>query len=237
MTGSPLPCDIACSMVGQFSWASSPLSAILQFFPHPGLVLPSTAATLMWLESFFHMKKVPLILSPAGQKLPVSTFIPLPIWCLKSQLLSNPFLGCFILSWSVWDLGKQRSRWVYTTWQSRAELAQSLLQSLRSNTPVLGFSLLPHSSSSPPSRSPVTLRTETNLEVPETVESGGSNDAAQFLAQAAKGTQPGSLSPKIVFHPNSQPLSNFLGALYSGFPGCGPQCACTHSLATLSRAW
>lgn len=41
MTGSPLPCDIAYSMVGQFSWASSPLSVILQLLPHPGLVLPS----------------------------------------------------------------------------------------------------------------------------------------------------------------------------------------------------
>lgn len=47
--------------------------------------------------------------------------------------------------------------------------------------------------------SPVTLGTETNLEVPETVDRGGGDDAAQFLALAAKGTQPDRLSPKIAF--------------------------------------
>lgn len=47
--------------------------------------------------------------------------------------------------------------------------------------------------------SPVTLGTETNFEVPETVDRGGGDDAAQFLALAAKGTQPDRLSPKIAF--------------------------------------
>lgn len=45
----------------------------------------------------------------------------------------------------------------------------------------------------------MTLGTETNLEVPETVERGGGDDAAQFLALAAEGTQSDRLSPKIAF--------------------------------------
>lgn len=45
----------------------------------------------------------------------------------------------------------------------------------------------------------MTLGTETNLEVPETVERGGGDYAAQFLAMAAEGTQPDKLSLKIAF--------------------------------------
>lgn len=63
----------------------------------------------------------------------------------------------------------------------------------------------------------MTLGIETNLEVPETVEKGGGDDAAQFLALAAKGTQPGGLSPKIVF---IQIVSLLVTSWEPFFPAC-----------------
>lgn len=175
------------------------------------------------------MKKLPISYMLGS---PSFTFIPPPIQCPNPLCSREPISGCVsFYSDLSWTQGNKTLHMGLTIQTEQHRTVAFPPPEPEIKYSLLCFSLLPPYllSSSPPTRSSLTLGTETNLEMPGTLEGKGQG---QFLTLVAQGTQPRRLSPETAF----QPASFFQEALHSSFPGCGPQCPCTHSLTTFSRA-